>query len=341
MSIIFVDSCGSSASAGNLSKKYFLNAILARYFSGEGPNGEGVLRADANAGEIKTEFLVQSTTMIIQFNLFLGYIPAGTNRIFSFLRSTGSNSIDIAIDATGHLIVRRGGSITLQTSVNTISANTWYYIRAKFYDNDTLGTWYLDVDGVEYLSGSGDTRDTEQGHNGLSFNLFRSAPNYTKICNIVVMDSIDATATQGMPFNDITANLRVSHFSPTGIGTYSQFTPLSGNNYENVDDSDSDGDTSYNSGSSVGNKDTFPIANIASGASIKAVVPYIDFRLTDAGVRTVIPIVYNGTKGDGTNIYVPPSYRFSQKILGINPRTGDIWSESEFNASEFGYEIAS
>ena len=140
-------------------------------------------------------------------------------------------------------------------------------------------------------------------------------------------------------------DVRVGSLLPDGAGSSTQWTPLSGNNWENVDDTDIDGDTTYVSTSGVGNLDLYTFNDIvASGAiNIHAVQLSAGVRKTNEAESKITGLII---RPESTNYLVASgivstSYKYLSHIMQNNPETSSGWTVAEVNASEFGIRVES
>jgi len=128
---------------------------------------------------------------------------------------------------------------------------------------------------------------------------------------------------------------------PTGAGNHTQFTPSTGSNWQNVDDSAPNGDTDYNSDGTVGDRDSFVITDLPSVANaVKAVQYSLYARKDDAGTRQLAPFVrISGTNYDGTTVTMASSYGMFTEVKEQSPATSSAWGVSEVNGMEYGYKV--
>jgi hypothetical protein len=83
--------------------------------------------------------------------------------------------------------------------------------------------------------------------------------------------------------------VRIDTVRPTGAGNYTEFGHQgSSNNWDNVDDTTIDSDSSYNYSNTVGQRDTFDCSNLpVISGSIFGVQVNMAARKDDAGGRTL------------------------------------------------------
>lgn len=137
---------------------------------------------------------------------------------------------------------------------------------------------------------------------------------------------------------------RVLSMKPIGAGNNSDFTPLAGNNYENVDEYNQDFDTSYNSSDGTsGHRDDFEMSNLSDQVGINSTVKALTVRamVTASASEQVRPYVeVGGTRYYG-DAFSPPStsYMYAEHIWEVNPATSNPWTVSEIDAVKAGYEV--
>ena len=103
-----------------------------------------------------------------------------------------------------------------------------------------------------------------------------------------------------------------------------------------------DGDTSYNSTSSTGDKDLFNMGDLqnVNGGSVLAVRQVTQAR-KDASEDTInlTPVIKSGaTETDGDQRALLTGYDYVRKDYTANPTTSSAWTESEVNSLEAGYK---
>lgn len=147
---------------------------------------------------------------------------------------------------------------------------------------------------------------------------------------------------------------------PNGAGGVTQWTPLSSTNVSNVDEgfTSTDGDSTYNSSSTTGQIDTFTYADYgitAPSTPIGGVELLTSLRRTVTGGTTpvmravcriggvnyftnFIDSILNGVTIPGA-IQNDTSYHWHSAVFYTNPATGALWTYTDIDAAEFGYEL--
>lgn len=255
-----------------------------------------------------------------------------TGNILRIFDGGGTEHARVTINSDGSLTVSRAGTaLTGGTSAAAVvTASNWYYIELDYTCNDTTGAFGLHVNGVSVCSGSG--LDTRNGGTGVLGQInFASANGQTSDFDDVYVAS-GSTSFQG--------DTRVMTSWPTGAGASTQWTPLSGANWQNVDETTPDGDTSYNSDATSGHIDTFGTGALGVTGTIIGVVVHAFARKDDAGARNYRTKLRDdgGTMRNGATNALSASYAGYWDMWVQNPNGSVAWTVTAVNNSEFGYE---
>jgi hypothetical protein len=109
------------------------------------------------------------------------------------------------------------------------------------------------------------------------------------------------------------------------------WTPSAGSNFQNVDEIPPNGDTDYNSSSTIGQSDLYrhPLTAVPANSTVFALVHRLDLKV-DSGARTVNSDVFGSTGGAAV---LTSGYKIYTFPLDINPNTGLTWAVSDFPVS--------
>jgi len=219
-----------------------------------------------------------------------------------------------------------------------LAAGVWYYLELKLTIHDTTGAAILRVGEVEVLNISGvDTKyNTPAGARTIRLNGISVAD-----CQF---DDFYICDTQGTANNNFLGDVRIDAIYPTGAGSSTEFAPTgTANNWDNVNDTNPDGDTGYNASAVVGDTDLFAFSDLPSSTgTIFGVQANLNARKDDAGTGGMKPVVYlASTEYEGTEKAMLDSYFDHTTIWELNPNTTVAWTQSDINGAEFGYKVAS
>lgn len=128
---------------------------------------------------------------------------------------------------------------------------------------------------------------------------------------------------------------------PDGAGANAAWTPSTGSNYQNVDDTPHDGDSTYNYALTSGLKDTFNLQDVTLPAlhALRAVIPTAMVKKTDAEYDGQLKLhSYDGsTYRSSDAISLQTSYK-SKFVRWTIQNDATAWDQTDFNAYQFGYE---
>lgn len=329
MSLLFIDSFGH----------YDYNHLGDKYesFSGNiaivtGRNGN-CLRIYHQAYVIKS-LDNYYTTLTVGFAFYTSNISQDTN-FLRFLRD-GTVQDSLSVTGAGNIVAyRRTGDWLAQTNNSPISANTWNYIEAQLFINDS-GYFKVRINGDLVINYSGDTKYYSDSWmntaNQIQFYVPYSSYNY--------FDDLYILNNSGSINNDFLGDVRVDAIFPNGDGNSTEFTPVgAGSNYLCVDDTTApDDDTTYVTSSGINDLDLYTYGNLSTGAAEVYGIQAIPLARKDNAGEVDLDLVVrtNGSNSTEDTNAMTDSYIYYPTIIEQNPITVSGWTISEINALEVG-----
>lgn len=248
------------------------------------------------------------------------------------IRAAGTSAVKLGLTAGNILSVRNSGNTVIATGSTILTSNTWYYAEIKAFINGASGTCEVHLNGI---SASPEITSTTGNFGSTNLDSVMVHPS----TNTYTTDDYYACDTSGSTNTGFLGDVRVATLAPSGAGSHAQFTPLSGANYQNVDDATPDDDTTYNYDANPGDIDSFPTAGVPSGATVYGVQENVYARKDDVGARQIAPLVrQGGTDYPGTAAALSAQYIYYSQIYNQDP-TGSNWTAANLNADEFGYKM--
>lgn len=232
------------------------------------------------------------------------------------------------------------GGTVLGTSTYSLNLSTWYYIEFKVYIHDTAGTAEVRVNGSEWINITNvDTKGYASSAYANTWLMRGSSGGYTYIDDLYVLD------TNGSVNNDFLGDVKIEVIRPTGAGNSTDFTPSTGSNWQNVDDTTPDDDSTYNYHAPQGlpGTDLFQMGDLTTiSGSVFAIQPIMYARKDDAGSADLYSVLRTGgTDYVGSGISLPDSYIYHTDIVEENPNTATAWTVTDINNIEGGYRRTS
>jgi|SRR5262252_9040114 len=268
-------------------------------------------------------------------------LPTPYSHPFLAIVQGGTPQITCLCLTDGRIEVRRGawnGTVLGTTASPVFTSATYAYIELKVLIDPSAGTVGLRANGASALSLTGqNTRNTGvSGWDALSIGFMSNFGNPGKQLDLDDLYLLDGSGSA--PLNDFLGDVRVDPRYPTGAGSNTGWTPNTGANWDAVNDTAPDGDTTYVSAASSPLTDTYATQDApVAGATLYAVQLCIDAKKSDSGACTLAPVIrHSGTDYAGTTFNPGTSYAYGIIPYGLNPGTGTGWTESAFNAAEFG-----
>lgn len=307
-----------------------LNGLRVQATSG-GSAGNGWTRKNIGGTEttIVTGFAfrpIQNDTGVIQ----LVGLYEGTTLHADLRMSIGTGSYD--------LVATRAGT-TLGTASAALVDGAWHYIEIKVFLHDTTGTFEVRVNGVVALNLT--AQDTRNAGTPFCDRVLLGNAAGSSASHDVYFDDWYVLDTSGSLNTDFLGDSRVAALYPTGAGNSTQWTPNAGSNWDRVDDTAADSDTTYNSEATVGEKDTYALADTPTTATTVAGVKEIVFaRKDDAGAITLRQVIRaGGTDYEGGDFALGDTYTYKAELRETNPNTAVAWTDADVDGIEAGYKL--
>jgi hypothetical protein len=253
------------------------------------------------------------------------------------------------INSADDTINFKRGATTLGTSTYALTVNTEFYIEIKIVISDGTGG-SMEMKAIDLTSAADDDAATasEWTISGVDTRNSTSASEtawdtiqfiHAGISGSTIYDDIYICNGAGTDNNDFLGNTYVETLEPDGAGNSTQLTPSAGSNYQNVDENDPDGDTTYNLADADGETDLYTTSNPTKSGDPFAVVVQAIARTTDADRRTLrLPIRNNSVDSEGSDfVLLDNTYRGRTRVLETDAN-GDPWTNSLVNGLEIGFK---
>lgn len=266
---------------------------------------------------------------------------------------SGDYLVSIAEGSTTHVslrwnsdytfsVVRGDGTVLGTSGPSGFSDSIGGFVEWKGTIDDSTGSYTVRANMTNILVGS--SKDTKNGLTGAWNGCWLGIVNSQTLGAITLdFDDFYLLDQSGGVDDDFYGEGRIDVRTITGAGTTTQYTPSTGSNYQNVDDT-APNTSDYNSDATVGNIDTFAMQDApVSGAGIKAVQISIYAQKSDAGSRSLSAVIrHSGTDYATTAQALSTAWGYLLYQLGSkNPGTAAAWVEADFNAAEPGYKTGS
>lgn len=252
---------------------------------------------------------------------------------FNLLTTAAGNVVSLSMNASNQIQVNTAsgviGTLTLPTTPNT----AFNYYEIKVFVNGASSTVEVHVNGaVDLASTVTNCGTTPVGAIGITIDGSSS----------IFLDDIYVCDTTGTANNTFLGDIRVETLWPTSDGAHTQWTPDAGvTHYTEVDDTTPDGDTTFVSDTTVGDRDSYGFGDLAElTGTIFGVQRNIYARKDNTATKQICGVTRPGTTDhDGATVTLASSYGYFSEILETNPDTAAAWTISEVNATEHGVKV--
>lgn len=231
------------------------------------------------------------------------------------------------------------GNTSLGTATVPEPIGSWVYLETYFKVHATTGRAVVRVNGATVIDYTGNTDNAGTGLvDTVRFAGQPDANTTFYVDDFYLLDNVDATATQGAPFNTFLGDVRVYELSPNGAGTDTQMAASSGANWTCVDEKPYNA-TDYVQGT-VGQRDTYAVEDFSTTGNILAVQAVAIAKKTDAGALSLKTAIRSGGNlYTGATTVLGASDATIATIHGVNPATSAAWTVAGVNAAEVGAEV--
>lgn len=350
MALLFMDSFDHYATA-DLMEKWSSMAGAVVISAGTGRRGSASGRiTSASTNALVKGLPASGGTGILGFGFVVSNLAS---RRIAGLFDAGAvrDQVYLQVNIDGSVAVYRGVSSSTTPGGNiagvllgapsaggVIAAGVSAYIEFKVTLHDTTGAATVRVNGTTVLALT--NQDTANGSAAWTSMWLGASPTGALPASADFDDLYVLDGTGPAPWNDFLGDCRVDPRYPTAAGATTGWTPSAGANWSCVDEPAPNDDTDYTSAAAAGLTDTFVVQDApVPGAAIYGIQHCLSAKKTDAGAASMAPVIRHGSV-DYVGIDINPStaYTVLTQIAATNPGTAAAWTESGFNAAEFGYK---
>lgn len=253
----------------------------------------------------------------------------GANQVMGFFsQGFGASQMDVDVSSNGSIFLVNNQTVFATSAPGIISTGKFFYLEASI--NLTTGNYQVRVNGATVLSG---TASFPAGAID-GFFLYASPSGNQFHADFYLLDD-----TGGVN-NTFLGAVQIFAILPDANETPLQWTPLSGQNFANVNTAPPPGDSSYVATNVAGNIDQYhyTITGPVGSYAIKGIQHSLCARLDSAGSHTVNSQINGHTSGApevGSN--APGSdYEYAIFPWDQNPNTGAAFQPTDFSTTFVG-----
>lgn len=237
----------------------------------------------------------------------------------------------------------KNGTVVSTGTVGAIPSNTWGYLEVRFtIGHAGVGIVTIRWNGINVLQNTtADFWNTTSGGTQ-SFNRFELAPKGLNMSAVFDDVYVNDNNTDAGTFPNNTFNGDVSVTPLYAIANNSvTWTPLSGTNYQMINDVTFNGDTTYNSTAAASSEDLFSFQSVPAYISGVIAVQLVGaFREDAVGVRTLSQhLKSSGSDVTGASRVLNTGYAYWSDFWTLDPATGINWSLTGVNNALAGYSL--
>jgi hypothetical protein len=234
-------------------------------------------------------------------------------------------------------LTRGDYSGTVLATGGGFALNAWHCVEMYAKIADVDGRAVVRIDGTDVIDYTGDTQNASKSD--ITAVCFGYATAEGRVMYAYV-DDIAINDTNGTTNNSWIGRGGIYPAIVDGAGEHAEFTPASGNNWENVDEIPPDDDTSYVESDTLGHRDLYTIDSITpTSGTITAVQWMARAKMVDAGIGNLQRLVrHDSVDYAGADKPVDTSYRYLTDIMELAP-DDTAWTVAKVNALQIGQKV--
>lgn len=268
-------------------------------------------------------------TLVVGFSLMMTVMEPGYYFSINFY-DTSIRHVSVRLTSDFVLVVYMGSTV-IGTSPVFCSLGEMHYMEIKVIVDDVSGSVTIKKNESLFYELNG--IDTRNGGNASCNTVALGVRNvYSYVRLAVYIDDLYIDDA------DFLGDIKVETLYPSGAGANTQWTPLSGENYENVCETPQDGDTSYVATDVVDGIDTYAFEDLeVSSGTVFGVQVNLMAKKDDAGYRSIAPVVRSAsTDIIGDTKSINDNYMDYIQMYLVNPEDSQAWEIEDINGAEFG-----
>jgi len=288
------------------------------YFQHTGRNGATGLTLNENDAETFYRFYFQYATKPL----------TGTEDIAQAISTANTTKFSLRISSDGVLAAYDSAGASLSTGTTVLAASTWYRIEMKV-GTGAAADWEVRINGVSELSGTGNLLTSNNAVLRMGKVVNRNGNSVDFFYDDAKLDNSAYPAESEVKRMDVDSD---GSFTAWTIGTGA------GDDYTNLDEVPTDGNTTHLISLTPGNVSTAGLESTsAAGVSgtVNAVLP-VTYSTMDSANSTATVRFVSG----GSNFHVSPTVAGGARMIGryysTDPATGSAWVLSALDSVEVG-----
>lgn len=287
---------------------------------------------------------MSGTTLVFAAAVRFGATETASDGVQGFLdcytaATAGSQHFSLAFTPAGSFVMFPASGSAFYSDPNVVYHRVWHWLELKVSLLDA-GSFELRIDGVNVLSGSGDFRDGTGNTSTLDSVRLSGADDAGNDDSLLWGDIVILDGSGSAPYNDFLGDLRIENSVPNGDGATAAWTPLSGSNFQNIDEAISayDDDTTYISSATV---DQINLAthvdHVLTNVNSVKFAQLSALARNDGATNLRLRAVSNAVASESADItLVNGTYKWCNHIMTQDPNTAAAWTLAGINAAEWG-----
>jgi hypothetical protein len=309
----------------NSSSTGSINTVVVR-------TGRASMRLDSsqNFGRVVS---VSGSTVVVGMGVYFAAHLATNLQWRLNANGSGAFGLSVETDSVGRLrVLAPNGGAPIWTDTDTQPTGTWLYLELKVNNQSSAtGSWTLRRNG-QVLQTQSSVVTLASGSHVIDGMSAQAASGQT-----IWLDDIYICDGSGSSLNDFLGPVRSRTLLPTANASVAM-TPNTGANWDAVNDTTPDDDTTYVSAATAPLTDRYTLADLPPEASIiRAVRSIYRARKEDAATVELRSVLLSGaTETTGAARALDTAYAYYTDYFPTDPNTAAAWTPAAVDALTAG-----
>lgn len=252
-------------------------------------------------------------------------MPPGTAFYFWLMDNGGGILGSVSIDTGNSISVQKANGTVVGTSApNVLPVGAYNFIEVKWVNSATVGSVQVRVNNITVLLLTG------LALSATNIGRIGAGGNHRNVNEVSIPSTVDdfyICSTAGAYGNDFLGDIRCRMMLATANGPAQDWSPHTGNAWQEINRVPVDPTNHFISAPAVGNVSTFTSTQLPTNTSYSAgLMLFVNANKTDAGICGITPGVLSGaTVGSIPAISPAIGAAWYTGVQEVDPATGSPW----------------
>lgn len=290
-----------------------------------------------NGDRMRKSFTSGNNEVGVSFGFFLDSLPATDDMTFKF-RNNSADIATVALSPAGGFILTlggAGGTVIGASDSGIITASAFHHIEMRLLRDNVVGEFEIKFNGITVMS------VTDINFGASNPNVFASRLEQSNGVPDIYIDDFIIWDSTGDVNNTFLGPARITTGFVTADTAQADWAKSAGSDgYAMIDEVAPDGDTTFISSDTAGNKSDFALFNLPDEIfTVQAVYVPTMAKLAAAGIGNMKTSMVSGASvASGPDTPLTTAYTYWPSVFEKDPATGATWTRAAVEAANVRVE---